>query len=378
MLMSRPIRALMLYITEPSGHHRAAHSIARSIEAVAPGSTVTCVNAFRFVFPVADRVIHKIYLAVIKRSPGIWERLYDNPRMVSRSGRIKQAIHNMGMRRIGKLIAHERPDVVVCTQAFPCGLVAEYKRRHHRPLTLIGVLTDFVPHAFWIYDEVDYYMAGCEEAREKLRSDGVPLDKIFVPGIPIDAAFSQRKPVKEVLERFGLSGGFPIVMIMGGGHGLGPIQDVLEELDKSPVKLQIVLVCGINKGLFRWARRRTFRHKLAVFEYVDRIDELMSVAAVLVTKPGGITTAEALAMTLPMVIMSPIPGQEMRNTQLLVKYEAAVRAERPQEVFAAVMDILLMHKRRYGIFSFWYGMNRLAKPHAATDIAKLCVRSVPC
>jgi len=377
--MSKPIRALVLYITEPSGHQRAAQAIARSIEAVAPGSDVTCVNAFRFVFPIADWVIHKIYMAVIKRSPGIWERLYDNPKVVSRSSRIKQVIHKLGMRRIGRLIDQKRPDVVVCTQAFPCGLVAEFKRRTRRPLTLIAVTTDFVPHAFWVYEEVDYYTAACEEAREKLRADGVPQDKVFVSGIPIDAAFSQRKPGREVLERFGLVTGIPVVMIMGGGHGLGPIQSVLEELDESPVQLQIVLVCGINRKLLRWARQqRTFRHRLAVFEYADHIDELMSVASVLVTKPGGVTTAEALAMTLPMVIMSPIPGQETRNTQLLVKHEAAVRAEGAQEVFAAIMEVLLMHKRRYGIFSFWYGMNRLAKPHAATDIAKLCVRGAPC
>jgi len=336
------------------------------------------VNAFRFVFPIAERIIHKLYMAVIRRSPGIWERIYDNPRVVSRSGRIKEFIHRMGMRRIGRLIEQKRPDVVVCTQAFPCGLVADYKRRTRRPLTLIAVLTDFVPHAFWVYEEVDLYMAPCEEAREKLRIDGVPRDKIFVTGIPIDAAFSQRKPVKQVLERHGLEPGVPIVLIMGGGHGLGPIREVIEELDGSGVKLQIVLACGINKKLLRWARSRPFRHKAAVFEYTDHIDELMSVAAVLVTKPGGITTAEALAMMLPMVIMSPIPGQETRNTHLLVKYEAAVRAEGAHEVVGAIMDILLLPKRRYGIFSFWYGMNRLTKPHAATDIAKLCVRSAPC
>jgi len=376
--MSRSIRALVLYITESSGHYHAARSIARSIASVAPGSVVACVNAFRFVFPVSERIIHKLYMTIIKRSPGIWERLYDNPRVVSRTNRIRQAIHRLGMRRIGRLIEQNRPEVVVCTQAFPCGLVAEYKRRTHRPLTLIAVLTDFVPHSFWVYDEVDYFFASCEEAREKLRADGVPRDKIFVSGIPIDTSFSYRKPVKEVLERFGLASGLPIVMIMGGGHGLGPIRGVIKKLDESPVRLQIVLVCGINKGLFRWARARRFRHKVAVFEYVDRIDELMSVASVLVTKPGGITTAEALAMMLPMVIMSPIPGQETRNTQLLVKHEAAVRAEGPQEVLAAIMDILLMHKRRHGIFSFWFGMNRLARPHAATDIAKLCVRCAPC
>ncbi|MGE5280553.1 MAG: MGDG synthase family glycosyltransferase [Deltaproteobacteria bacterium] len=375
--MSKPIRALVLYITERSGHHRAALSVARALEAVAPGCTVTCLNAFRYVFPVADRVIHKIYMAVIRRSPAIWEKMYDNPRVVTRSGRIKQFVHRLGMHRMKRLMDETRPHVVVCTQAFPCGLAAEFKRRTRSPLTLVAVLTDFAPHAFWIYDEVDHYVVACEEAREKLRREGVPIEKIHMLGIPIDSVFAARKPGKEIYERFGLSSELPVVMIMGGGHGLGPIRDVVTKLDASPISLQIVLVCGINKGLFAWARQRAFRHRVAAFEYVDHIDELMSISSVLVTKPGGITSAEALAMTLPMVIMSPIPGQETRNTQLLVKYEAARRAEGADEVFLAVMDILLMHKRRYGIFSFWYGMNRLARPRAATDIARLCVRSVP-
>jgi processive 1,2-diacylglycerol beta-glucosyltransferase len=376
--MSRQVRTLLLYITERSGHYRAALSIGRAIESVAPGSVVTCLNALRYVFPLADRVIHKIYMTVIKRSPGIWERLYDNPRVVVRSSRIKEAIHALGMRRTGRLIADKRPEVVVCTQAFPCGLVAEYKKRSRRPLPLIAVLTDFVPHAFWVYDEVDHYVVACEEAMEKLRSDGVPRDKIHVLGIPIDASFSRRRPAQEVRERFGLDPGLPVVMIMGGGHGLGPIKGVIEALDASSVRLQIVLICGINRNLSRWAHSRAFCHKTTVFEYVDHIDELMSVATVLVTKPGGITTAEALAMSLPMVIMNPIPGQETRNTQLLEKYEAAKRVEGAPDVLEAIMGILLMHKKRHGIFSLWYGMNRLAKPNASADIAKLCVRSALC
>jgi len=367
-----------LFITERSGHHSAARAICRAIEAVAPGSPITSLNAFRYVFPVADKIIHSIYMMIIRRRPMIWERMYDNPRLISRGNRIKKFVHRMAMRRIGRLIEQTRPEVVVCTQAFPCGLVAEYKRRSRRPLPLIAVLTDLVPNAFWVYDEVDTYVVACEEGREKLRREGVPSEKILMLGIPIDPVFSSRKPAEEVRERFGLSQDLPIVMIMGGGHGLGPIKSVIQQLDDSPVSLQIALVCGINKELYRWVRKQSFRHKIIAFQYVDHIDELMSVSAVLVTKPGGITTAEALTMTLPMVIMSPIPGQEMRNTQLLVKYEAARRAEGAREVCEAIMETLLMHKRRYGIFSFWYGMNRLARPHAAVDIAKLCQRSARC
>lgn len=362
---------LILYITERSGHHSAAMAIKKAIELKEPGCRVQCVNAFRYAFPFLERVIHALYLIVIKRVPKIWEKMYDNPKLVGRSQLIKRWIHALAVRRIHSLFDHFKPQVVICTQAFPCGIVADYKKRKTRysGIPLIGVLTDFAPHAFWVYDEVDYYVAPLPESRNMLIEKGVSHEKIRLFGIPIDPKFSLPHDRSELLANYGLKENIPVVMIMGGGRGLGPIKDLLYELDLSKRELQVMVVCGMNKKLFDWINGRRFKNRILAFKFTDHVEHLMSMASLIITKPGGITTAEALAKKLHMVILNPIPGQEARNTDFLTKRGAAIKIENPKEVLQAVDKILSYSMLQKGVVSLLANINPISKPASSLEIA---------
>ncbi len=366
-------KILILYITERSGHHSAALALKKAFLQKDPAARVHCVNAFRYAFPFAERIIHTLYLAVIKKLPMIWEKMYDNPQLVSRSQTLKTWIHALGVRRMRGLIQHFKPDAIICTQAFPCGIVADYKDATpaHKSLPLIGVLTDFSPHAFWVYDNVDLYVVPSSESRDMLIAKGVPAGKVRILGIPIDPKFCASLDRRELMANHGLKQDVPVVMIMGGGHGLGPIRDVIYELDISDLGFQLIVVCGLNKKLYEWIHRRHFKNRILSFRYTDQIERLMTMADVLVTKPGGITTAEALAKKLPMVILNPIPGQEARNTDFLIKKGAAVKIERPQEILSAVKTLLEARVRQKGILSIFDTLGSLSKPASALDIAEL-------
>ncbi|HAJ56572.1 MAG TPA: hypothetical protein DCL35_02255 [Candidatus Omnitrophica bacterium] len=364
-------RVLILYITESSGHHSAARAIKKAIELREPESRVQCVNAFRYAFPFLERIIHTLYLIVIKRVPKIWEKMYDNPKLVGRTQIIKKWIHALAIRRIHTLIDHFKPDVVVCTQAFPCGIVAAYKKKNTRysGIPLIGVLTDFAPHAFWVYDNVDYYVAHIPESRDMLIEKGVPQEKIKVFGIPIDPKFSLSQDRGELLANYGLKEGIPVIMIMGGGRGLGPIKDLLYELDLSKREFQVIVVCGMNKKLFDWIHHTRFKNRILAFRFTDQIEHLMSMANLIITKPGGITTAEALAKKLRIIILNPIPGQEARNTDFLTKRGAAIKIERPGEVLAAVDKMLNLSVLQRGVVSILDNINPLSRPASSLEIA---------
>lgn len=331
---------LILYITERSGHHHAALALQKAFLSIDPSARVTCVNGFRYIFPVAERLIHKTYLFVIKRMPFIWRNMYDQPRFFRSTDRIKHWIHRRAVGRIKNLLEQTRPDAVLCTQAFPCGLFAFYKKEYASVYKLYGVLTDFAPHAYWVHDEADGYIVGSDQTRHWLAEKGVPADRIHTFGIPIDPKFSRSLDVAEVKANYGLEQDVPVVLIMGGGHGLGPIKKVLKSLDESCLKLQLIVVCGINEKLYRWLLRQRFQRRMLAFRYTDQIDRLMSAASLIVTKPGGITTAEALAKQLPMVILHPIPGQEKRNTDFLVSQQAALSADGVSDIVPAVEKIL--------------------------------------
>ncbi|MBI5873427.1 MAG: hypothetical protein HZB36_04705 [Candidatus Omnitrophica bacterium] len=370
--MANGKRVLVLYITERSGHHSAAQAIKRAIELKDPACAVQCVNAFRYAFPFVERLTHFLYLTVIKRVPQIWEKMYDNPKLVGRSQMVKNWIHTLGIRRIRGLINHFKPDIIICTQAFPCGIVADYKRKtpHNSALPLIGVLTDFSPHAFWVYDDVDHYIVPTPESRDLLVGKGVSAQKIHILGIPIDPKFSAQQNRNELMANYGLKDGIPVIMVMGGGHGLGPIKDLLFELDLSDKEFQIIAVCGMNKKLYKWIRLTHFKNRIMAFRFTDQIERLMSMASLIITKPGGITAAEALAKKLPMIILNPIPGQETRNTDFLTKRRAAIKIERPEEVLGAIDKMLHPSVLQKGVHSLIDNINPLSRPASSLDIAQ--------
>lgn len=372
--MASSKKILIFYITERSGHHCAALALKKAMEEKDPGTRVLCLNAFSYLFPIIDRITHHTYLFVIKRMPFIWERMYDNPRFVGKVRGVQARIHAQAVKKIKKLLDDFQPDAVVCTQAFPCGIIASYKKSFSSPLPLFAVLTDFLPHAFWVYEEVNHFFVPAEPTRRWLESNGVPQDKISISGIPIDPKFAIRLDRRELMIEYGLDPQKPAILIMGGGHGLGPIKKILTTFEKSGVDIQLIVVCGLNRKLYDWIRARKFSRKMIVFRYTDQIERLMSMSDAIVTKPGGITTAEAMAKGLPMIIMNPIPGQEARNAEILVQCGAGTRAQTPEQVLSAALDILLTSKNRHGIFSMFHSMNRLAKPHAAADIALRVIR----
>lgn len=367
-------RVLILYITEHSGHHSAAIAIKAGLELKDPKVTIACINAFQYVFPFAERIIHRLYLTVIKNVPKIWEKMYDNPKLIGRSQWIKDLVHLYAVKKLKKLIGQFSPDVIVCTQAFPCGIVADYKKKHLSKVSLIGVLTDFAPHSYWIYDQVDAYVVASDDSREMLIQKGVPEGKINTLGIPIDPKFAKVLDQRELCANYGLDCGIPVIMLMGGSHGLGPIKEILSRLDDLANACQMIVVCGINRSLYEWINNRAFKKRILNFKYTDQIDRLMTVSSVLITKPGGITTAEALAKKLPMIILNPIPGQEERNTWILIKKSAALKIDSPEEITLALEKVLKIGRQQKGdgLFS---NTDRLSKPKSSLEIADLILKT---
>lgn len=363
-------RIILMYISEVSGHHSATLAIEKAIKMLEPNAEIMNINAFNYTNPISEKIVNRIYLGIIKRTPKIWDYLYDNPSVVKRVDKIKASIHRFNSPKFKKLFDKFQPDVVACAQAFPCGMVADYKKTYNSNIPLVAVLTDYVPHAYWVYDSIDYYVVPSEEVELRLHRKGVAQAKIKNFGIPFDPEFNTGISKDEVMKKLGFNLGLPTILIMGGGQGLGPIKTIVRSLDKSGIEFQEVIVTGINKKLYRYLKRRIrkYRKKISLFGYVDNINELMTASDMIITKPGGITTAEALSKQLPMIIVKPIPGQEVNNTAYLAKHLAAVKIDKPKDVKSAVEDLLLnpgkLERMRQSIA-------HISKPHASVDTAKL-------
>lgn len=364
------LRILLLYISEVSGHHRATLAIENALKILNPEVEVLNLNAFNYTNPVTEKIINRLYLGVIKRTPGIWDYLYDNPSIVKRTQKIKESIHKHNSPKLKKLFDEFRPDAVVCSQAFPCGMVADFKKTYVSRLPLLGVLTDYAPHSYWLYDTVDYFIAPSEDVLERFIQKGVPAEKIKVYGIPIDPRFTLKHNKEKLAGEFALNIDKPIILAMGGGQGLGPLVKIVSAFKKMRLDSQLVVVAGSNKKLYRRLKRKikSSQKKICLFGLIANIDELMEISTLIITKAGGLTTAEAVAKGLPMVIVKPLPGQEEINTTYFLNRGAAVK----------ITDEKLMPQFIQGLLASPATLKamsdaalRMSKPNASFDIAKL-------
>jgi len=368
-------KVMLMYISEVSGHHCATLAVEKELKILSPGIEVLNINAFNYTNPISEKVVNSIYMGVIKSTPGIWDYLYDNPQIARRVESIKKTIHLINSKKLKILFDRFRPDVVVCAQAFPCGMVADYKNVYSSPLPLIAVLTDYIPHSYWIYDTVDFYVTPSEEMSTRLVRRGVVPEKIKALGIPFDAKFSKEMSKAQARNKLGLRQDIFTVLIMGGGHGLGPVKSIVKSLEKLTFPIQELIVTGINKQLYRSLRRKVKKNKqkTILYGYVNNIEELMAAADIIITKPGGVTAAEALTKKLPMIIIHPIPGQEMNNTIFLVEKGAAIKIDSAVEINPVIEDLV---RNPYKLKYLSESAAKISKPNASIDIAKLILNSI--
>ncbi|MDP6685597.1 MAG: glycosyltransferase [Candidatus Omnitrophota bacterium] len=363
-------KILLMYITHNSGHHRASLAIENALKTISPSVETLNINAFGYTNPILEKVINRTYMTVIKGKPAVWEYLYDNPKVLKSVQGLRDAIHRFNSKKLKVLLEDFKPDVCLCTQAFPCGMIADYKKNLHLKLPLFGVLTDNAPHSYWIFEEVDYYITPSETSKEHFVKNGVALDKIRTFGIPIDPKFNSHGNRAEIYRKMDFDTEWPVVLIMGGSQGLGPVENIADVLEGIAAPFQLVVICGINRKLKRKLEKKKARYKkrLSVLGHVENVNELMEIASIVVTKPGGLTTAEALAKDLPMIIVHPIPGQELKNTEFLLNKGVAVRAEDAEDIAALVQELLISKTKLNEMMKH---TSLLKKPNSAMDIANL-------
>lgn len=360
-------KVLLLYISEHSGHHCASIAIENALRNLEPAVETLNINSFNYTNPILEKVINRAYMGVVKRTPEVWEYLYDNPKVVKNTQKLREMIHKFNKGKLETLLGEFKPDAIVCTQAFPCGMVADYKKTFNLSIPLIGALTDYAPHSYWIYNNIDAYIVPSEETGNRLIANGVDPSRVKVFGIPIDTKFQSPVNRKAVLEKLGLGADKPCILVMGGTQGLGPIKEIATLVDRSPLELQMIVVTGTNKKLYNWIKARRWRKKMLPLPYTDNIDELMDISTVVITKPGGITTAEALAKGLPMLIVNSLPGQEAMNTKFLLGEGVAVKAGSPPDV-AILLEELFYTKDKLKAMSD--RARFLAKPDSAVRVAE--------
>ena len=364
-------KVLIFYINPNSGHHSAALAIEKAIQQKDSLTEVVVLDFMKFINPLIAQVLLRTYRSLIKRAPCTWQYLYDNPRVLEKTAKLRHLLTKINLNRIRRVIAKHKPKAIICTQAIPCGALLLQKVRHVS-IPLIGVSTDYTTHSYWFHEEVTHYVVPSEREKSRLLSRGIEVGKIKTYGIPIDPKFQVEHDKNNLLERFGLNRGVFTVLIMGGSQGLGGIDRLVERIGRVPANLQVLIVAGTNKKVFKTVngqrKNGKFSQAIRIFSHVDYIDELMEISDLIITKPGGLTTSEAITKKCPMILINPILGQESQNAEYLVAQKTALMVEDEEQLAKAVKSTIHNPGQLDEII---YQHERVKRPFAANDVASM-------
>ncbi len=365
-------KVLLLSASAGAGHVRAAQSLERAFGRLDPACDVRHVDALDYTTKLFRRVYSKAYIELVQSTPQLLGWLYDWLDQPWEMERRRLALDRLNSRRFVKMLERERPDLVICTHFLPAEIVSWLLQEARLDCAHAVVVTDFDVHAMWLCRRFDHYFVALDETRVHLERLGIPAGKISVTGIPIDPAFSEPRDRRAARERLGLATDRTVLLLSAGGFGVGPLAHLVESLLELTHPAEVVAICGRNEDLRERLERLAETRRgdgvaLAVVGYTTEMHEYMAAADLLVGKPGGLTTSEALASGLVLVIVNPIPGQEERNADHLLEQGAAIRCNN-LPALAWKIDRLLDDPER--LAAMRGSAARLARPRAAEEIAR--------
>lgn len=363
------MKVLVLSITAGQGHNATAKAICAYLELI--GCEAEMLDTFNYVSHILGETVSKGYLITASKAKLAYKSAYRLAELRKKSksdASPTRATGNIMAKKLMKYISDYDPDVIICTHIFAGIILDVLKEKREIRAKCIGILTDFAFHPYWEEGlNLDYVVTPNELLTAQAMKKGFTKEQVLPLGIPIHPKFSKSVTKEEARARLGLDLTKRTVLLMSGSMGYGHIESTVNTLDAVPHDFQIITVCGNNaEAKARIDAMRT-KKRILNFGFTDKVDLLMDASDCIITKPGGLTSSEALAKCLPMIIVNPIPGQEDRNTEFLVNNGAAmaVTATSPLD---EVLYQFFVDPRRSEIMR--EAIKLISKPESTKDICE--------
>lgn len=343
-------KVLIMSASTGGGHNRAARAIKEELESrTIDNMSIECeiVDSLKLVNNTMDKVISRGYEKSALYTPKAYGSVYrfSETTIASKNEFKTNPLTSLMARKFKHLLNESTPDLIIGTHPFPMIALSTLKKNnniHSLSRTesfykstkvdippMISVLTDYTTHSTWIQNEIDYYIVGHEYVKELLVYEGVDSEKVKAFGIPVEKSFLSHRDRETVLTELGLSPEKLTVLLMGGSFGAGNIKETLEDLIAIDRDFQILVITGRNEHLKDKLSKMldsTIHNKnICLLGYTNKMNDILASIDVLISKPGGLTTTEALLNDVPMIVPYFIPGQEEENLDFLTNCGAALR-----------------------------------------------------
>ena len=370
------MKVLIFYAKYGGGHLSAARSIESCINENYKNIDVELIDFMEYASKEFNRITTKAYSEMAKKAPKTWGHLY----WESQKGplaHISTTSNKILSIKLKKLITEKKPDLVISTHPFSSQICGFLKKHNKINCKIATIITDFASHDQWLVysNYIDYIFVACNEMEQELFEKGLEKNKIFVTGIPISSKFSVNYDKKNILKDFNLNPNKKVVLFFGGGEfGLGKnfTLQVFQAFVKYSNNIQIIAISGKNQKLKTAFQNIVLENhseeNVQIFEYTNKVPELMSISSLVVTKPGGLTSSESLASGLPIVIINPIPGQEEQNAEYLEKNNSAIWIKKDDDINSIVNNLLSDSKK---LDEMKKNAKLIAKPNSTYNICKI-------
>ncbi len=388
------MRVLIATVTAGGGHLAAAAALEDAWRSFRPEDTLEKLDLVKFFSPLHRKVVSDGYVKLVEHAPEVWGLMFkktDDPAVTRRFNKFKRIFPSNSRARFARFVKKFDPDVVLCTHYLPLETLghvrsemmrkaerrsdrfpsppAEERVGERRPF-IVSIVTDFEAHALWMNECVDLYCVAAEGTGARLIARGATRQSILPTGIPISSRFSADSDPKAVRQKLGLRDDQPVLLVLSGGFGMGPVAEILAELDKVQQPFQTVVVTGRNEELRRELAAQDRKHPTHILGFASNMHELMAISDLIVSKPGGLTTSEALALGKPLFILNPIPGQEAANSDFLLEHGAAAKVNRVEDLPYRVEQLLGSKK----LAAMSRAAKTLGRPTAALHICREVVK----
>lgn len=370
MTAGRRAKVAILSVSAGAGHVRAAEALEDAARRWYPEVETIHLDLMDLVPRLFRKSYADSYVTVVQNLPAFWGYLYartDRQEADSAMNRLRTAVERLNTRQFRRTLRELAPDHVICTHFLPAQVLSEQiaKGAFDRPVWV--QVTDFDVHAMWVHERMTGYFAADDEVAWRLAQRGIPGETVRVTGIPVMPVFGEPQSRAARAAELGLDPERMTLLLMSGGAGVTAIDILAQRLLRMEGDFQVLALAGRNERLLADLRDLAARHPGRLFPmgFTRTIERVMACADVAITKSGGLTTSECLAMGLPMIVVSPIPGQEERNAQFLLENGAALIAADASALAYRVARLITEPARLEALRA---NARRLGRPDAARRV----------
>ena len=372
-----PPTIALFSVSAGTGHVRAADSLLATATLKFPHVSVIHIDLMTLVPPLFKRLYADSYLPLVERHPALWGYLYsqaDKRRLDSGLDRFRVSLERLNLQKFKDTVDSLKPDAVICTHFLPAELFSRWKRKRKFDKPVWVAITDFDVHMLWVHKHMSGYCIANDEVGWRLHDRGIGMESIHVTGIPIMPGFAELYSRGECARELGLDPAKPTLLFMSGGAGLAGMVKSVRRLMAIDEDFQLIALAEKNVRMLAELQKLATSHPGRLFPlgYTNSIERVMAASDLAITKSGVLTTSECLAMGLPMLVVSPIPGQEERNADFLLEHGAALKA---YDEAGLDFRVRLLLRDRNRLTELRDNSRQLGKPHAAGNILSMVLET---